>query len=192
MVTIFLAISLLITLAGLAVEIGIASWNIRRAGRYLRRESAAEHAAARAVEARHEMAKRLEFLDGYASKISWLLNFLYNRYGKFADLEREVQEGLKGVTGDTPIGEADAKYKELKKALKIIRVTVKAYEHMENLADSIVAQLNQIRDDFQEEEDEEKPSEASTSNESAKGEDEKLPEPEAPEAKALDAEVPAF
>jgi hypothetical protein len=82
MVTIILAVALLVTLTGLGIEIGVASWNIRRASRYLRREAAAEHTAARAVEARQDMAKRLEFLDDYASKISWLLNFLYNRYAK--------------------------------------------------------------------------------------------------------------
>jgi chemotaxis regulatin CheY-phosphate phosphatase CheZ len=72
------------------------------------------------------------------------LNFLYGRYDKFADLEREVEEGLKGVTGDTSIGEADDKYEDLKKALKLIRVTVKASERMGNLMDSINAQISQI------------------------------------------------
>jgi hypothetical protein len=194
MITIILAIALLVSLAGLGIEIGIASWNIRRASKYLRREAAAEHTAARAVEDRQEMAKRLEFLDGYASKISWLLNFLYNRYDKFADLEREVQEGLKGVTGDTPIAEADAKYKELKRALKIIRVTVKAFERMEDLANSINTQISQIIEDFRDEEEEEQKSESPKPDESVKGEDEKSPEPEAsgtPEAEAPDAEVPA-
>jgi hypothetical protein len=148
-----LAFALLVALTGLGIEIGVASWNIRRASRYLRREAAAEHTAAQAVEARQDMAKQLEFLDGYASKVSWLLNFLYNRYDKFADLEKEVQEGLKSVTGDTLIGEADAKYKELKKALKIIRVTVKALERMEDLANSINTQINQIMEDFRDEEE---------------------------------------
>jgi hypothetical protein len=79
--------------------------------------------------------------------ISWLLNFLYKRYDFFADLEKEVNEGLKGVTGDTPIGEANAKYKDLKKALKFIRITVKASERMENLMNSVTAQLSQIAED---------------------------------------------
>ncbi|MDR2245145.1 MAG: hypothetical protein LBE17_00505, partial [Treponema sp.] len=72
------------------------------ANRYQRKESAAERTAEQAVNERKDMAKRLESLDDYASKISCLLNFLYNRYNKFADLETEVQEGFKGVTGDTP------------------------------------------------------------------------------------------
>jgi hypothetical protein len=64
MVTIIMAIALLVALVGLGVEIGVASWNIRRASRYLRREAIAEHTAAQAVEARQDMAKRLKFLDG--------------------------------------------------------------------------------------------------------------------------------
>jgi hypothetical protein len=185
MVTIILAIALLVSIMGLDIEIGIASWNIRRASRYLRREAAAEHTAERAVEAQQDMAKRMEFLDGYASKISWLLNFLYNRYDKFADLEKEIQEGLKGVTGDTPIGEADAKYKDLKRAMKIIRVTVKAFERMEDLANSINTQISQIIEDFRDEEKEEQKPESPESDKPAKGEDEKLPDPKPPEAENL-------
>jgi hypothetical protein len=154
MVTIILAVALLVALAGLVIEIGIASWNIRRAKRYQRREAAAERTAERAINERQDMANRLESLDGYASNISWLLNFLYNRYDKFADLEAEVREGLKGVTGDTPVKEADDKYKDLKKASKLIRITVRASERMENLMDSIVSQLSQIREDFQDEDEE--------------------------------------
>jgi hypothetical protein len=148
MVTIVLAIALLVALAGLGLEIGIASWNIRRANRYQRREVAAEHTGERAVRERQDMAKRLTDLDKYAADISWLLNFLYNRYGKFDDLEKEVQEGLNGVTGDTSIGEADKKYKDLKKTLKLVKITVRANERMENLMNSVVAQLGQIMDDF--------------------------------------------
>jgi hypothetical protein len=131
------------------------------------------------------MAKRMEALDSYASNISWLLNFLYHRYDKFADLEAEVNEGLRGVTGDTPIGEADAKYKDLKKASKLIRVTVKASERMENLMNSIVSQLNQIREDF---EDEEEKPESPNPDKPAESPAEKPPETVAPEAKAPDAE----
>jgi CBS domain containing-hemolysin-like protein len=186
MVVLILAVALLVALVGLFVEIGVASWNIRRANRYQRKESAAERTAERAVNERQDMAKRLESLDNYASKISWLLNFLYNRYIKFADLETEVPEGLKGVTGDTLIGEADAKYKDLKKALKIIRVTVKASERMENLMDSLAAQLSQIMGDFRdEEENEDKASESPESDKAAEGEAEKSSEPE-----VLDSEVP--
>jgi peptidoglycan hydrolase CwlO-like protein len=182
MVTIILAIALLIALLGLGIEIGVASWSIRRANKYHRRESAAEHTTERAIEERQDMAKRLESLDDYASKISWLLNFLYNRYDKFVDLETEVQEGLKGITGDTPIGEIDAKYKDLKKALKLIRVTVRTSERMGNLMNSITSQLNQIMEDFRE--DEEKKSESPESEKHAEAEsgDEKAPEPEAPKA----------
>jgi hypothetical protein len=185
MATIILAVALLIAVMGLGVEIGVASWNIRRAGRYQRRESAADRAAEQAASERQDMASLLESLDDYASKISWLLNFLYNRYNKFADLEAEVQEGLKGVTGDTPIGEANDKYKDLKKALKLIRVTVKASERMESLMDSVTGQLSQIMEDFRGETDAEKKPESSESDKPAKGEDEKLPDPKPPEAENL-------
>jgi hypothetical protein len=121
MVTIILAIALLIAIAGLSVEIGVASWNIRRANRCQRRESVVERASERVISERQD--------NDYMSDTSWLLNFLYNRYGKFADLETEIQDGLKGVTEYTPIGEAAARYKDLKKALKLIGITVKASEH---------------------------------------------------------------
>jgi hypothetical protein len=191
MVTIILAIALLVSLAGLGIEIGVASWNIRRASRYLRREAAAEHTAERAVEARQDMANRLEALGNYASKISWLLNFLYNRYDKFADLEKEVQEGLKGVTEDTSIGEADAKYKELKRALKIIRTTVKVVERMEDLANSINTQISQIIEDFLDEEEDERKPESPELDKSAEGKVEESPEPKAP-GFSLEDEVPSF
>jgi DNA anti-recombination protein RmuC len=187
MLTVFLTVALLVALVGLGIEIGVASWNIRRANRYRLRESAAERTAERAVGERQDVVWRLEALDDYASKISWLLNFLYNRYNKFADLETEVQEGLKGVTGDTSIGEADDKYRDLKKALKFIRVTVKASERMENLMDSVTGQLSQVMEDFRDEEDEEKKPESPEPDKPAKGEDEKSPDP-----KPSEAEIPAF
>jgi hypothetical protein len=150
---IILSFALLFAIIGLCVEIGIASWNIRRAGEYRRKASAAERTSERAVNERRDLENRMKFMDDYATEISWLLNFLYNRYDKFADLETEVQEGLNGVTDDTSIGEADGKYKDLKKALKLIRVTVKASERMDNLMSSVIAQVDQIREDFQEKED---------------------------------------
>jgi hypothetical protein len=189
MVTFILAIAVLVALAGLGLEIGIASWNLRRANRYQRRESAAERTAERAVGERQDLANRQKSLDEYASKVSWLLNFLYNRYDKFADLEKEIEEGLKGVTGDTLVWEAKTKYEDLKKALKIIKVTVRASERMENLMNSISSQLSQIMEDFEDEDEPEpetdKPSEAKTN-----GGDTVTPNPEKPEGKAPDVEGP--
>jgi hypothetical protein len=63
--------------------------------------------------------------------------FIYDRYDKFADLEAEARESLRSVTEDTPIGEADDRRNDLKKALKIIRATVKASERMQNLVNSL-------------------------------------------------------
>jgi hypothetical protein len=193
MITIILSIALLLAATGLCVEIGIASWNIRRAGRYRRKASAAERTSEQIADERRNMGERMESLDAYASGISWLLNFLYNRYGKFADLETEVQEGLGGVTGDTSIGEADDRYKDSKKALKLIRVTVKASERMENLMDSIAAQLSQIREDLQDEGNEEKKPESGDPGKSPEGKTEESPEPEAPKTESFpEDEFPGF
>jgi hypothetical protein len=193
MVTIILSIALLLAVIGLCVEIGIASWIIRKT-RWCRHERlAAERKADRADDRRRDMAKRVESLDDYASGISWLLNFLYNRYNKFADLETEVQEGLDGVTVDTSIGEADDRYKDSKKALKLIRVTVKASERMENLVDSIAAQLSQIREDLQDEGNGEKKPESGDLGKSPEGRTEESPDPEAPETESFpEDEVPGF
>jgi hypothetical protein len=181
MITIILAVALLVALAGLGVEIGVASWNIRRANRYQRKESAAEHTAEQAVSERQDMAKRLDPLDEYVSKVSWLLNFLYARYNKFADLEVEVQEGLNGVTGATPIGDSDARFKDLEKALNLIDVTVKASERMENLMNPIgdVLESSWNADPLL--------PECSESDKPAEGKLEESPEP-----KAFEAETPVF
>jgi hypothetical protein len=80
--------------------------------------------------------------------------FIYDRYDKFADLEVEARESLRSVTEDTPIGEADDN--DLKKALKIVRATVKASERMQNLVNSVTDQTSQIMEDFRDEKKEEK------------------------------------
>jgi hypothetical protein len=137
MTTIILAIALLVALTGLSIEIGITSWSIRRVSKFKRRKAVAEHT-----------------LDKYAENITWLLDFLYNRYGKFADLEMEVQEGVKGVTGDMPIGETDDKYKDLKRASNLIHVTVGASDRMKNLMNSMSGRTGE---DFQDDDKDEKP-----------------------------------
>jgi len=157
MVTIILAIALLIALLGLGLEIGIASWSIRRAHQYRNRESAALRTSEQAISERENIEERMKSLDNYAAKLSWLLNFLYNRYDKFTDLEKEVNEGLKEVSGDTPIGEADDKYTDLKKALNLIKITIRAPEQMENLMDTISTQLGRIAEDLRDEGEETEP-----------------------------------
>jgi hypothetical protein len=174
MITIILAIALLTALTGLGIEIGVASWNIRRAGRYQRREAAAEHTAERAVSQQQDLADRMKSLDEYASKISWLLNFLYKRYDKFSDLEKEVAGSLKDADGDTPIGELNTQYQDLKKAIKIIRVTVRASERMENLMESIASQVGEIIKDFRDEDD-------TPESDTAHDGEEKVPTPESAE-----------
>jgi hypothetical protein len=90
------------------------------------------------------MEERLESLDEYASETSWLLKFLYNRYDKFSDLETEV---LEGCSRRSPVGEADERDKDLKRALKLIRVTMKASGRTENenLMDNIAFQFKLIQ-----------------------------------------------
>jgi hypothetical protein len=124
MVTIILAIALLVALAGLGVEIGIASWNIRMANRYRRRESAAEYTSKQAIGERQDMADRMESLNEDILKISWLLKFLYSYYDKFSDLEKEIEAGSRDLSGDISAVEADAGYKNLEKALEIIKAEV--------------------------------------------------------------------
>jgi hypothetical protein len=169
MVTIILAIALLVTLAGLVVEVGITSWNIHMTKRHRREKFIAEWerdtGTKRAVNQQQELSDRLEFLDDYASKISWLLDFLYKRYDRFADLETEINDGLKDVTGDSPVGETDDRYNALKKAMKIIRVTVKVPERWDSLKESVVSQADQVMEELQEDEDPESEESASVKEE---------------------------
>jgi hypothetical protein len=112
MVTIIFAAALLVALTGLGIEIGIASWSIRRAGGYRRKLSSAMNAL-------EQMSNpRSESLDGRESSISWLLNFLYHRYARFSDLEEEIDGGSGDASGGGP-GRAD-----LERALDIIKFAV--------------------------------------------------------------------
>jgi hypothetical protein len=145
---IFSSVALLISLAALGVEIGITSWNIRRANRYKRRKLAAERDRKLLEEDYRKVSRRLDFLDEYASEGLWLINFLYGRYNKFADLETELQEGLANVPDDTPIGDADDRYGELKKASKLIRAFMKSLACMrkEGEANSVILRSDMIRE----------------------------------------------
>jgi hypothetical protein len=79
------------------------------------------------------MAERLasveEFSADRISKVSWLLSFLYRRYNKFADLGNEIEAGSGGLSGEAPVEEVDAGYKDLKKALE----GIKSFVHEWNL-----------------------------------------------------------
>jgi hypothetical protein len=150
-----LAIAISVAIAGLAVEIGIASWTTYKAHMCQREKADMERTAEWAI------SQQMKSLDEYA----WLLNFLYKRYDKFTDLEKEINDGLKDVTGDIFIGEADDRYKDLKKALKIIQVTVKASERMDKPMKSIDPHVEKVMEDSRE--DEESESEESSKLESA-------------------------
>jgi len=152
MVTILL-IALLILVAGLAVEIGIASWNIRRAGRYQRQRDAAESQVASMKDRVEHTSEKFRSLDKYATDISWLLRFLYNRYDKFADIDKEIEEGV-NETAETPISEANKRFQDMKRAIKIVKVTVRASEKIEGFMGSIATQITSIIRDLEEADDE--------------------------------------
>jgi hypothetical protein len=149
---IILAIGLLLALSGLAVEIGVASWNIRRAGRYRYRAQIAERATERAVRFQKEAESETATLDTYASKISWLLGFLSKRYDSFSDIEKEVADGVKDVEGIS-IEDANEKFMELKKALKIIRATVRVSGQVEALVTSFTSQAGEILQSLKDDDD---------------------------------------
>jgi hypothetical protein len=147
MVTIILGAALLIALTALAVEVGIASWNIRRANKYRRRADVAEYRGKRAMENADSKMERIDALGKYASKVSWLLDFLYRRYDFFKDIEKEIENGLSDTDEPISVEESEKRYKDLEKAMKIIRVTVKASERV----GSIVEQARSIIEDFENE-----------------------------------------
>jgi hypothetical protein len=142
MLTIVLA-----AVTGLGVEIGIASWNIRRANKYRRREYGAEQAREQAADALCNMERRLECLDDYASKVSQVLSLLVSCYKRSLNFEKEAN-----------LGKADAEFKKLKEALGHIPVLVETdnsekntAESTENTAGFALPLLNQVINDFKEE-----------------------------------------
>lgn len=154
MVTVILAIAILVALAGLTVEIGIASWSIRKFDRYRHRAEIAassgeryrvraENAEENAEQYRRDAIERTGSLDEFAVKIFWLLNFLRERYNSFSDIGQEVNDGLKDA-GDIPVGEAAERYNDLIKAYRIIQTAAKASERKEPFSE----QIHLILDDF--------------------------------------------
>lgn len=144
MVTNILFIALLVLVAALTVEVGIASWNIRRANWYRREKSIAEAKAdLRDKQVKH-ITDKFHAMNKYASNISWLLKFLYHRYDKFADIDKELEEGVKDSTGKTPIVEMDKKYQDMKRAVKIAKITIRASDNIEGYVNTIAAQIQSI------------------------------------------------
>ena len=127
--------------AGLAVQIGVASWNIRRADRYRKQKDAAEKQAASSKELADHIAEKFHGLDKYATNISWLLKFLFDRYNKFTDIEKELTE-------DKPDGVEDNYKKDLERAVKLIKITVRASDKVEGLITSVAAQIHGIMRDM--------------------------------------------
>ena len=134
-----LAIAMIILALGLGFQIGIASWQIRRANRYKR--------ATRRLEGAYEHLKdKFGSLDKYATDISWLLDFLYSRYSRFEDIENELTRD-----SEEPIENLDDK----KKALRLIKITVRAADNIKGCMKTIASQISLIENEFNHDEDEE-------------------------------------
>lgn len=172
MAIIILSVVILFLMACLAVEIGIASWNIRRAKRYYSQKNQAENRVESMKEEVEEANSLKNSLDRYATDISWLLKFLYGRYDKFVDIEKEILEGLKD--NDAPVSESNQKYLDLRRALKIIKVTASASEKVDALMGSIADQIKSIIEDLETgDEDKPKPEDTGSNDNSSQETDSK-------------------
>jgi len=144
MVIVILGVALLIAIAALAVEIGITSWNIRQANRYQRELiTTKDQAESMRKQAEHNF-DAFHSLDKYATDISWLVKFLYNRYDKFADIDKEIEEGIKSLSEEAPLEEASKRYADVKQAMKLVKVSVRASERTEEFSDSIASHIYSI------------------------------------------------
>ena len=138
---IILCIVVVALIAVLGIEVCITSWSIRRAKRYKWQRDEAKRSVESLKEREERTTQRFRDLDRYATDISWLLGFLYNRYGNFADIDKEAEE-LGGTIkeGDPP----NEKYDDLLKAIRLIKITVRACENIKSFMNSIATQLNLI------------------------------------------------
>jgi len=145
---------------GLVIEIGIASWNIRRAKRYLLQKESAK--------AQYEhIVQKYRAMDRYASDISWLLRFLYGRYAKFTDITAELEKGVSVQSDGVAVSEVDANYQDLKRADKILKVTIRAYDKIDGVMMSIASQISSILDDLSDDEEDDKGGERTEKENSA-------------------------
>ena len=144
MLVYMLILAVAILLGGLIAQICIASWNIRRAGRYRTKWNCAEDRASVMEKRVEQITEKFRAMDKYATDISWLLNFLYNRYEKFADIDKELEEGIKDVPDGTSVAEVDKKVQDMKRALKLIKVTVRASNKINEFMSTIATQIGSI------------------------------------------------
>ena len=154
MVTIIMGIIMLVILAALVVEIGIASWNIRRANRYRTKSNIAENQAESMRGQVEHIKEKYRNLDKYSTDISWLLKFLYNRHDKFDDLDRDIEEYNKDR--EALSNEEVKKLDDLKRAQKLVKVTVRASDRLNGFMTTIATQVNSILEELKMLEDEEK------------------------------------
>ena len=137
--------------AGLAVETGIATWSIRRASMYKAKKIIAESQVEDMKRKVEHTTEKFQMLDRYATEISWLLKYLYNRYGKFTDIEKDVKDGIKSIARpEDKVEETNKRYTDLVRAAKLMKVTVRATEKVEDLLSSIAVHINSIIEDLQE------------------------------------------
>ena len=148
MVVTVLAIVLLFVLTALVLQIGIASWNIRRANRYRQQRDIHQDQVNSMKKRMEHTGEKFQELDKYATDISWLLKFLHDRYDGFTDLDKEIAEGIKeGVSGEA-VDKTNKRYTDLLRAVKILKVTVRASEKIENFMGSIASQIHSIMRDL--------------------------------------------
>jgi len=130
MVTVITMIALFFVAVALAVEVCITSWSIRRASRYRgQRDSFAERA--------ENAVENFNSLNKYATDISWLLRFIYKHYDQLSDLEKKLDNDL-----------SDEDRKEFKRAIKLVKVTVRASERIEESMGMIASQIQAIEEEL--------------------------------------------
>ena len=165
--TVILSVALLVAIVALAVEIGIASWNIRRAGRYKQSRNIAEAKAELLQKRADHTNEKFQLLDKFTTDIAWLVKFLYSRYEKFEDIFQEVDKGI-DATGETPINEINKKYTDLVRAARLVKVNIRASEKIDDFMASIATQIHSIIRDL--EEDDESETESASETEAPKTE----------------------
>jgi len=154
MVVMVMLVIFIIVVVALGVEVCITSWSISRASSYKRQKLIAEEQSNSLKQQVESITNKFRCLDEYATKISWLLAFLNNRYGKFADIDTELEKGIQPDDGSTAVSEMNQKYQDLKRAVKILKTTIRVYDKIDGIMTSIASQVSSIAEDLNNDEDE--------------------------------------
>ena len=156
MITIEVLMALLIFLmVALTTQIGIASWNIHRANRY-RRDKELANVLLKSKEKQVDcIIEKYRAMDKYATNITWLLNFLYDRYNKFEDIDKELEKTCENLTEETSVEESK-KVQNMKRALRLIKTTARVADNIYSYMNTISAQINLIMNELKKLDAEEK------------------------------------